>query len=176
VNIPNALIGGLMLVFGRKLFWLFVGCIGFAAGINYAEQFLGKQPDLIVMAIAVLLGVFFAVSAIFFERAAVGLAGFLAGGFISLYFVDMAGFSETHFIWLVCLGGGILGTALLTFIFDWALIFISSLMGAMLLMPIISVQVEPRFVQWAFVGLVITGAAVQAKMMTMSAGKVNRKR
>ena len=44
VPIVGALIGVVILFFGRKLFWLCVAAIGFAAGVEVAPQLI-QQPS-----------------------------------------------------------------------------------------------------------------------------------
>ena len=41
----NTLIGVSLLTLGRKLFWLFVGAVGFTAGFAYGNQLWGAQSD-----------------------------------------------------------------------------------------------------------------------------------
>ena len=43
-NIFLALLGLALLVLGWKLFWLFVGVMGFAAGLQAAQIYFGPQP------------------------------------------------------------------------------------------------------------------------------------
>ena len=39
LNVINLILGGALLVAGRKLFWLFVGAAGFVTGIQLATRF-----------------------------------------------------------------------------------------------------------------------------------------
>ena len=57
MSIINVLAGIAVLVFGRKLFWLFVGCMGFLAGIDIATRFFSGQPDWMVLVIAIAAGI-----------------------------------------------------------------------------------------------------------------------
>ena len=69
------LLGALLLV-GRKLFWLFVGTIGFVIGIQVATRFF-HGSELITIVAGLVLGIIFAVLAIFLES--IAIAGFLGG-------------------------------------------------------------------------------------------------
>jgi hypothetical protein len=75
------LAGIALLLAGRRLFWLFVGVVGFFAGLRFALQVLGPRADLrwIVALAAGLLGI---VLAIALQRLAVALAGFFVGGYV----------------------------------------------------------------------------------------------
>ena len=43
MDIVNIVLGLVVLFFGRKLFWLFVGYVGFAAGFYYTQQIFGTR-------------------------------------------------------------------------------------------------------------------------------------
>lgn len=173
VNIPGTVIGIMILFIGRKLFWLFVGSIGLLAGLTYAERFLGPQEEYVILGVAVLIGLVFATCAFLLKRLAVGLAGFLVGAYVTLYFIKAFGFQGNQFVWLICLVGGVLGIALLAFLFDWALIFLSSVFGAVLVIQ--SVALEPRILPWAFLGMIVLGCAAQARIMYSEPGMGGRR-
>jgi hypothetical protein len=126
------------------------------------------------LGIAVLIGLLFATCALFLKRLAVGLAGFLVGAYVTLYFVKAFDFQQTQFVWLICLIGGILGIALMAFLFDWAIIFLSSVFGAVLVIQ--SVALEPRIMPWAFFGMIVLGCAAQARIMYSEPGMGGRPR
>lgn len=169
VNIPGTVIGIMILFIGRKLFWLFVGSIGLLAGLTYAEMFLGPRDDIVILGVALLIGVLFATCAFLLKQIAVGLSGFLVGAYLTLHLVKTMGFGETQFVWLICLVGGILGIVLLTFLFDWAVILLSSLLGSVLVIQ--SVAIEPDIIPWAFFGMIILGCAAQARIMYAEPGR-----
>ncbi|WP_373500712.1 hypothetical protein [Desulfococcus sp.] len=173
VNIPGTVIGIMILFIGRKLFWLFVGSIGLLAGLTYAERFLGPREDVVILGVAVGIGILFATCAFFLKRIAVGLAGFTVGAYVTLHLVKTMGFQETQFTWLICLAGGVVGIALLAFLFDWAVIFLSSLFGAVLVIQ--SVALDPDIVPWAFFGMILLGFAAQARIMYSEPGMGGRR-
>ena len=66
MGIVSLLIGIVLLLFGRKLFWLFVGAAGFLVGMDIANRFF-TGPDATKLIIALLVGIigaFLAVSCI----------------------------------------------------------------------------------------------------------------
>src|SRR6516164_4337637 len=79
----DIVIAVVLLLFGRRLFWLFVGCIGFIVGFNYATQiFQGHdQPGWVPLVVAVVIGLVAAILSIFLQRLVVAIAGFFAGGY-----------------------------------------------------------------------------------------------
>jgi hypothetical protein len=131
--IVAAFIGLLMLVMGRQLYWLFVGGIGFIFGILLATQYYGGQSDWIMLFIALLAGVAGALFAYSLENVAVAAAGLLTGGYLSYELLLTLG-GETDLIFRILIGaGGLIGFLLVLFNVDWALIILSSLSGALLI-------------------------------------------
>src|SRR6185295_19307424 len=75
--------GALLLIAGRRLFWLFVGLVGFFTVYRWFAPYpAGPSPSgrWLVAILAGLLGI---VLAIFLQRLAVALAGFLVGGWFA---------------------------------------------------------------------------------------------
>lgn len=133
LNVINLILGGALLVAGRKLFWLFVGAAGFVTGIQLATRFW-QGSDVLAIVIGLAIGVIFALLAIFLQALAIGIAGFLAGGYILTVLAAMLGIDVTGAVtWIVYIAGGVLGVILVSFLFDWALITLSSLAGAALI-------------------------------------------
>ena len=69
-------------------------------------------------------------------------------------------------IWLPYLIGGIIGALLLFFIFDWALIFVSSLTGAT--MVIQAIKLSPGMELMVYIALVIAGIVIQTALFRQS--------
>jgi hypothetical protein len=49
MNLVNLFVGLFLLTLERRLFWLFMGCVGFAAGYSYAQQLWGIQTGLMIL-------------------------------------------------------------------------------------------------------------------------------
>jgi hypothetical protein len=157
------IIGMLLLFIGRRLFWLFVACVGFASGYHYAQQIWAVHSPIIVLILAIAVGAVGAIIAILFQKAAIVIAGFAAGGYIVLILFDQFAGLSSHMVWLPYIIGGIIGAIVLFFIFDWALIFLSTLTGATLIVQMVA------FTPWVeitlFLALVLLGIIFQAKTM-----------
>ena len=123
-------IGILLLFLGRKLFWLFVGVVGFLSGVQIGSQFLPADSRIGVLAIALALGLLGAVLAIFVQHLVVILAGFLAGAHLVIRVLTLYNWQSDQYVWWLALFGGILGGILALMLLDWALIIFSSLIGA----------------------------------------------
>ncbi len=152
-----------LLVLGRKLFWLFVGLIGFVSGIHVATRFFPGQPEWMVLAIALMAGVLGALIALFLQWLAVGLAGFLAGGYIAVRLLHVAGLTAGNIYWIIFLIGGIIGLRLIIILFGWALIILSSLVGAGLITENLSLSHSGGLI--LFFVLVIAGILIQSRLM-----------
>ncbi|HEY9089697.1 MAG TPA: hypothetical protein VIO36_16110 [Anaerolineaceae bacterium] len=129
VTLGGLVAGALLLAFGRRLFWLFVGVAGFFAGMSLAGRFVENTTGII--SAGLLLGVIGAVLAVFVQRAAIFFGGFLAGGLVLGNLVTGLLGSE-QMTWLPFILGGVLGALLMSVVFDWALLVLSALMGALL--------------------------------------------
>lgn len=160
LNSINLLLGAALLVAGRKLFWLFIAIIGFITGIQLAARFI-TGPEWIGIVIGVIVGVIFAVLAVFIEALAIGIAGFLAGGYILTTFTSMLGLNEGLLFWLFYAIGGVIGILLVMFLFDWALITLSSLAGASLIVNSLPAAGSLLFLILFVIGLVIQGLTLQ---------------
>jgi hypothetical protein len=158
LGILNVVIGGALLVVGRKLFWLFVGAIGFVIGIQVATRFF-HGSELITIFAGLMLGIIFAVLAIFLESIAIGIAGFLGGGYALLSIVTLINFDYGPIAWIAFILGGIIGIALVAFLFDWALISISSLGGASMVVG--GLHIGPSTGSMVFLILLIAGVLIQ---------------
>ncbi len=163
MDILRVMVGVAMLTLGQKLFWLFVGGIGFVYGIHLAAEFFYGQPAWIVIVIALLAGLLGSLIALFLQNVAVWLAGFSAGGYFLVTLLNVFGWNDSRLYWLSFLVGGIIGAVLMAAVFDWALIILSSMTGALLITQ--SIQFTPQMTALSFSVLFIVGLIVQASLM-----------
>src|SRR5450432_1225711 len=163
VPVASALIGVVVLFFGRKLFWLCVAACGFAAGIELAPHLLHEPTPLLQLSIALVLGFLGALFAMLLQKLAVGIVGFAAGARIAVVLAATFFVNHDHYYWLTFIIGGIIGAILLLSLFDWALIFISSLIGANLILR--AITLPPTGEMIAFIGLVILGVVAQSALL-----------
>lgn len=131
MNWIDVLIGALLLLFGRKLFWLFVGGVGFVVGFQIATDAMHNQPEWVIILIALGSGLVGIVLSIFLQRVIVAIAGFFAGGyFLSSLAMALLHANQQAIQWVAFIVGGIIGAILTIFLLDPALIILSSLTGA----------------------------------------------
>lgn len=163
MNWYYCLAGLLLLVFGRKIFWLFCGLAGFLVGLNLIQHFLPALSPASLVLIALVIGIMGAVLAVMLQKVAIGLMGFLAGGGLVYSLLPALSFQLGNLSWLFVFLGGILGIIFTNIMFDWALIIISSALGANV---IVSHLVLPQpFTVVVKIALFVLGLIVQNKMM-----------
>lgn len=161
--ILRILVGVIALTLGRKLFWFFVGAVGFVAGIALATQFLEGQSDWMILAIALGAGLLGALLAVLVQQVAISVAGFIGGGYIAINLLNVLGWETGGFAWLPFVIGGIIGVVLVWVLFDWALIVLSSLTGASLIVQ--ATDFGSQITGLLFVVLLIVGIVIQAGLM-----------
>jgi len=162
IALVNILLGVGLLVAGRKLFWLFVAAAGFVLGAQVTiRTFHG--PEWLGLIIGIVVGLPFAGLAIFLRVIAIGIAGFLAGGSILVAMAGLVGLNPGGSAWLVYLVGGIIGVILVGLLFDWALITLSSLGGAALIVPelVSRLGLQAGLASLSFLVLTILGVVIQ---------------
>jgi len=157
----NAILGGALLVAGRKLFWLFVAAAGFVTGFQLTTRYFQGSEGLSII-VGLVVGAIFAILAIFLQTIAIAIAGFLAGGYILQTLAVSFGLSAAP--WIIYIIGGIIGVLLVSFLFDWAIITLSSLAGASLVAEALQL---PRtgliFVLLFLAGVIIQGLAYRSE-------------
>ena len=157
-GILSIIIGAGLLLAGRKLFWLLVGAVGFLLGLEIATR-ITFPSELLLIVSAIALGFIFALMAIFLESVAIGVAGFLGGGLALMRVGDLLGLEANPVRLAAFIVGGILGAILIVWLFNWALITISSVAGASMIVSGLFLRPADRPLLLA--GLVILGVLIQ---------------
>ena len=163
IPIISAAIGTAILLFGRKLFWLFLAALGFAVGLQVAAYVMNNPPLWATLTISLGLGFLGALLAMMLQKLAVAVAGFIAGGrlataLVAAFFLDAAHYNAITFVI-----GGILGALLLLALFDWVLILLSSVEGAHLVTGTFTLPQTGAAI--LFAALVLIGLIVQGSML-----------
>lgn len=162
-----AILGLVLLLRGRKLYWFFIGLVGFIVGVIIGLNLVSAGGWLRWLLI-IGLGIGFAMLARIAQKLMAVIAGALVLGFIGYMLPPVSWPIAARYVAAVILGliGAIIGLKL----FDWALIIGSALLGAMLLngaipqvaglagLPPLTVSI-----QWLILaGLVVVGILFQA--------------
>ena len=162
----SALVGLALLLFGRRLFWLFVAALGFAIGLQLAPYLSHNPPLWLSLLLSLGLGLLGALLAIMLQKLAIGIAGFLVGGRVAVGVAAALWINYAHYSIITFVVGGILGALLLVALFDWALIIFSAIEGARLIVGTVHLPSSGTTV--LLVALALFGIFVQAAMFHRS--------
>ncbi len=157
---PLAIVAGLLLLlFGRRLYWLLAAVVGFVAVYSLSGRLLPEVGEETMLWLSLLCGVAGAVLAVVAHRFLLSVVGGLGGILVALWQVQQLGV-ERGVAWLVAaIVGGLLGAWLLSRLFELALAVLSSLLGAQLLVDRLPLPSE--WLLAAYLGLVAFGLFFQ---------------
>ncbi len=158
-TIVLAVLGAVLLLRGRQFFWLFVGIMGFTAGLQVAPVVAGDHAFAVVWLVGLIGGILGALLALFFQHVAIAIGGFMAGAMAGGHLVQLLGYHPSTPAIMV---GGILGTVALILLFDWALMVLSSVVGAALIINAFGPQLP--LARLLFMVLAVVGVIVQARL------------
>ncbi|HEX9675154.1 MAG TPA: DUF4203 domain-containing protein [Anaerolineales bacterium] len=164
LTVVRVVVGLLLLALGKRLFWLFVAAVGFVATLAVGTQFFQPQSELTLFVIAVVAGFVGALLAVFAQKLAVGIAGFLAGGYLAIGLLGLFNLELGTQWWQPFVFGGILGALISYPLFDWALIVLSALTGAVLIVQALEIGTGwalPLTVLVALVGVTIQAGVLR---------------
>jgi hypothetical protein len=184
------LAGVAILLLGRPLFWVFVAALGAVAGGQIALAWCAGHPHAVWIEVGAVAGggLAGALLAILLQPVAAALAGFAVGGLLAQDFVlhwhfafltTANGMPAYHWqgypadAWVPFLVGGAIGAVLTLLLFNWALIVLSSLYGASLIVknfPWPGTWREHDGTLYFYVALVAVGIAVQAVLLHRKKG------
>jgi len=170
-TILQVVAGGLLLAFGRRLYWFFVGVIGFFFGLLLAQNFLSTASESTTLLIGLGAGLLGALLVVFFKKVAIGVVGFLAGALVVLWLAGEVGWEPGIWVWLGAAVSGIVGALAVRTLFEVGLIVLSSLIGAVLVSDVVSWELLPPGV--LFLVLALTGVALQT-LATWGGGRESR--
>jgi hypothetical protein len=155
-------IGLVLLLFGRRLFWLLVGVVGFVAGWTLALGGSHHGTSDGGLLLALLAGIVGVIVAFMAQKLAVAVAGFLLGAYAAAGFMgwSLSALNPGHA--LVLLVVGVVAAVLAVMLFDIALIVYSALAGAGLILHGAQLHLSSDVRLLLLLALAAVGAAVQS--------------
>ncbi|MGD8621315.1 MAG: hypothetical protein PVH60_05130 [Anaerolineales bacterium] len=156
-------LGAMLMIQGRKIYWLFVGGLGFFVTLTLFDPTYSGMSEQAVRIIGIIVALIGALMAIFLQRLAIFVGGFLGGGFLLILVIELFGVRLGGLNTYLFLVGGIVGALIVNSAFDGALIFFSSTIGAAMI-----VQTLDLIPLWRFVTvptLTVVGMGLQALIM-----------
>ncbi len=127
------LAGAVIAILGRKLYWFSIAAVGFFAALELTSRLFDGQNAWLAILLAGFAGLIGAVLAVTIQKLAIGLAGFVLGGFLLLQALNAFDLQPSSWGWLVFILGGLLGMALLSTLFEWSLIALTAIIGSILI-------------------------------------------
>lgn len=159
ITILQILFGISVLLFGRKLFWLFVGAIGFITATEVAAAQMSALPDWVIILVGIGVGLIGALLAVFFQIGAIAFAGFLGGGYLGSLVVQYLGISTQAAQAIAFFIGAVIGLFLFLALFDIGLVAFSAIIGGLVIVEAIDLKGLPYWVLAAIIALI--GISVQ---------------
>lgn len=155
------LLGIIILVAGRKLFWLTVGAAGFIVTLVFALNFLEDQPAWLALVIALSAGVIGIILALVLQQIVVVIAGFLISGYSALWLLQNLAINISPWEWAAFIIAGVIGSIFALYVFEIALLILSSMIGATMILQI--TQFEEWLTLLLFAVLMAVGIYVQSR-------------
>jgi hypothetical protein len=152
-------LGAVLLLVGRRLFWLLIATVGFLVAFTLVQRLAPESPQPLHWVLAVGAGLVGALLAIFAQQLAVGAAGMLFGGFATLWVLEHYGIDLGNWEWVALVAGGVVAGVLALAVLETALVVLSAVLGAGLVVGASRLDGLPAVV--LFVVLVIVGVSVQ---------------
>jgi len=150
-----------LLFAGRRVFWFVVAVLGFYAGMQATPLFIDAPSQSLTIAISLGCGLLMAVAAFILQKLAIGISGFIVGGYGAFLAMSRLGIHLGKLNWVPIVCAGLLGVVLSSIVFEWALIVISAVAGAYLL--VMTLGVSDKIQPLVFVLVAVAGFLIQAK-------------
>ncbi|HSH96090.1 MAG TPA: DUF4203 domain-containing protein [Roseimicrobium sp.] len=158
----TVVVGIILLLAGRRLFWLFVAVMGFIVGAEVAAELFPQQSEMVMIG-GVILGIIGAILAFLVQKVAIGVGGFLAGGYFLMTLLRSWELQPQGYSWIAFVVGGLVGALLMMSVFNWALIILSSCSGAYLIVHAFPMS---QTVASAFtLALIVVGCLIQGRIL-----------
>jgi len=156
----RGIIGGVLLFLGRELNFLFAAAMAAFLGFRIAPRLPATWPGWGDLAFVITLAVVAATIALINERVGYFLSGFLAGSFFLIEYYAPGASTLPAIPFIV---GGVLGSLVLGLLTEWAMILVSSAIGAAYVLNLF--RLDPTAEILVGAGLFIVGALTQVIIM-----------
>jgi hypothetical protein len=156
----RGIIGGILLFLGRELNFLFAAAMAGLLSFRLIPLLPPQWPAWSDTAFTVTLAVVAALLVLLNERAGYFVSGFLAGGFFLVEYYAPNTLTVPVLPFVI---GGVIGSLILGVFTEWALILVSSAIGAAYILDLFQLQPTAEILVGA--GLFIVGALTQVIIM-----------
>lgn len=160
---PQLIAGTLLLAFGRRLYLLLLAIVGFSLGLALTASLGLSGPAWLPFAVGLCVGLFCALLTFLLQKIVLGLAGFAVGLLVALWVMDFYALALGPWQWLIALLAAVLSALAMQSIFHAALVVLTSVVGASLLVDASGFRQAPALA--LFLVLLSTGVALQARSL-----------
>jgi len=158
--IVRGVIGGIILFLGRELNFLFAGGMAALIGFRLTPKLPSAWPTWADYTFIIGLAILVAGIVLANEQAGYFLSGFLAGGYTLIEYYEPGVLTLPLLPFII---GGVIGSLIIGLLTEWALIIVSSLIGAIYATTLF--DLNPTAETLVAGGLFIIGALVQVLIM-----------
>lgn len=158
-------VGVCVLLFGRRLYWLAVGGLGFVIGLYFAHRYMTEASFWMEVGIALAAGIVGAFLTLLAQKAAITVAGTVLGAVLVYTACQPFAADLATGIWWLTFLGAVLGLCFSTFLFEAAVIVVTSIVGTMLILG--SFDFPDLYRTWGFLALVCIGVMVQSRQKSV---------
>ncbi len=158
--VTRGIIGAILLFLGRELNFLFAGAMAALIAIRLTPLLPPQWPGWSDTAFVIGIGILAAAVPTINERVGYFLSGFLAGGFSLVEYYAPGVFAVPLLPFIV---GGVIGSLIIGIFTEWALIVVSSLIGALYVTNLFTLSLAAEALIGG--GLFIIGALTQVIIM-----------
>jgi hypothetical protein len=158
--IIRGVIGGIILFLGRELNFLFAGAMAALIGMRLSPRLPAQWPGWGDWAFVIGLALVATIIALINERIGYFLSGFLAGGF---FLVEYFAPNASTLPMLPFIIGGVIGSLILGLLTEWAMILVSSAIGAAYILGLF--RLDPTAEILVGAGMFIVGLLTQVIIM-----------
>jgi hypothetical protein len=158
--IVRGILGGIILFLGRELNFIFAGGIAALIGFRLTPKLPSAFPAWADYALIIGLAIIAAGIVLANERVGYFLSGFLAGGYVLIEYFEPDVLTLPLLPFII---GGIIGALVIGLLTEWALIVVSSLIGAIYATTLF--RLSPTAETLVAGGLFVIGTLTQALIM-----------
>lgn len=162
VTLVSLIAGLVLLIAGRKAFWVFLGLAAFAVTVVFVQRYLPNLDERTLLVVALVVGGIAAAAAVALAKAIVWVGGFLGGGYIGVVVWEMLMPSASGFPWVAFVIGGLIGMVLMKLLFESLLVLGSSAVGAALLVHVL--RAEGTLGLFLLIVLTVIGVIIQRRL------------
>jgi hypothetical protein len=169
LNIAKAVFGGLMLILGRDMDWLFSLGLGLLVGLKLTLLLQEGSPLWMYIVLIGAIGLIGVLPYLVYPEGSYIMTGILFGGFVlSEYVSDLMltflGSGLAGSTWMIFFVGAVIGAVALGLSKEWGIMFATALAGAFLIADIFT-GLTPVARYLLAGGLFLSGSIIQAIIM-----------